>query len=184
MRHWLYWLPIILFITGCESGTSTPPEQAQDAAKEMVAPAQAPEPEKPVDPYAHMTLHSVKDDPMFVIDAIKGAIGDRGIKINGISHIGDMLDRTAEAVGATKKVFKEAQAINFCSSTLSRATMEADPHNIAFCPYVIAIYETMDEPGTVYITYRKPLLVGTEESRAALKAVGDLLDGIVEDAIR
>ena len=40
-----------------------------------------------------------------------------------------------------------------------------------------------DEPGNIYITYRKPLLVGNEVSKKALKAIGDLLDGIVDDAI-
>ena len=131
----------------------------------------------------YMTTYVVKDEFTFVLDAIKGAIGDRGIKINGVNHISSMLDRTAGAVGATKKVFKHAQALNFCSSTLSRATMEADPHNITFCPYIITIYEITDQPGKIYITYRKPLLVGNQKSRDALKAVGDLLDGIVKDAI-
>lgn len=131
----------------------------------------------------YMTTYVVKDEFTFVLDAIKGAIGDRGIKINGVNHISSMLDRTAGAVGATRKVFKHAQALNFCSSTLSRATMEADPHNITFCPYIITIYEIADKPGTIYITYRKPQLVGNQQSRDALKAVGDLLDGIVRDAI-
>lgn len=132
----------------------------------------------------YMTTYVIKDDFSFVMDAVKGAIGDRGIKINGVNHISTMLDRTASAVGATKKVFKHAQALNFCSSTLSRATMEADPHNITFCPYIITVYEIADQPGTIYLTYRKPLLVGNQKSRDALKAVGDLLDGIAKDVVK
>ena len=132
----------------------------------------------------YKTTRKVKDDFSFVVDSIKEAIGDRGIKINGVNHIGKMLHRTAAAVGASKDIFKYGQAYNFCSSTLSRATMEADPHNIAFCPYIITIYELTSEPGTVYVTYRKPLLVGNEASRKALKAVGDLLDSIVRDALK
>jgi len=131
----------------------------------------------------YKTTRMVKDDYAFTVDSIKGAIGDRGIKINGVNYIGKMLHRTAEAVGATKDIYKYAQAYNFCSSTLSRATMEADPHNVAFCPYIITIYELTDEPGNVYITYRKPLLVGSEASKKSLKAIGDLLDGIVNDAL-
>ena len=131
----------------------------------------------------YMTSYRVKDQYEFVVDAIKEAIGDRGIKINGVNHIGKMLHRTAGAVGATKKTFIKAKAYNFCSSTLSRATMEADPHNVAFCPYIITIYELVKEPGYVYISYRKPPLVGSPASKKALKAVGDLLDGIVRDAI-
>ena len=131
----------------------------------------------------YMTTYKVKDQYDFVVDAIKEAIGDRGIKINGVNHIGKMLHRTAGAVGATKKMFIHAKAYNFCSSTLSRATMEADPHNVVFCPYIITIYDLVDEPGYVYITYRKPLVVGNAASKKALKAIGDLLDGIVKDAI-
>jgi len=130
----------------------------------------------------YMTTKVVHDKFVYVRDAIKEAIGDRGIKINNISHIGNMLERTKEAVGASKTVYLNAEAIEFCSSTISRATMEADPHNITFCPYIIAVYETPEHPGTIYISYRKPLLVGDEKSRKALEAVGDLLDGIVHDA--
>jgi len=131
----------------------------------------------------YKSTFSVKDDYAFVVDAIKEAIGDRGIKINGVNFIGKMLHRTAAAVGATKDIYKHGQAYNFCSSTLSRATMEADPHNIAFCPYIITVYELTDEPGTIYVTYRKPLVVGNEASKKSLKAIGDLLDNIVKDAI-
>jgi len=130
----------------------------------------------------YMTTYKVKDQYDFVVDAVKEAIGDRGIKINGVNHIGKMLHRTAGAVGASKKMFTKAKAYNFCSSTLSRATMEADPHNVAFCPYIITVYELVKEPGIVYITYRKPLVVGNAASKKALKAIGDLLDGIVKDA--
>ena len=67
----------------------------------------------------YKTTRKVKDDFSFVVDSIKEAIGDRGIKINGVNHIGKMLHRTAAAVGASKDIFKYGQAYNFCSSTLS-----------------------------------------------------------------
>jgi hypothetical protein len=129
----------------------------------------------------YMTTHVIKDEFVYVRDALKMAIADRGIKINGVNHIGKMLHRTAAATGGTKKVFKIAEAYNFCSSILSRKMMEADPHNIAFCPYIMTIYELNDEPGVVYLSYRKPLIVGNQKSRDALKEVGDLLDGIAKD---
>lgn len=131
----------------------------------------------------YKTTRVIKDDFDYVVESIKGAIGDRGIKINGVNHIGKMLRRTAAAVGATKEIYKFGKAYNFCSSTLSRATMEADPHNITFCPYIITVYELKAEPGNIYITYRKPKIVGNAASKKALKAIGDLLDGIVKDAI-
>ncbi len=111
------------------------------------------------------------------------AITGRGIKINTVAHIGDMLERTGPDIGRTKQVFVKAEAFEFCTSVLSRDMMEASPHNIVFCPYVIAVYVLPDEPDTVYLSYRRPQLVGSEASRAALGQVETLLDEIIGEAI-
>lgn len=130
-----------------------------------------------------VVMHKIKDDYEYVRDSIKEAIMDRGIKINNISYIGKMLQRTAADVGAEKEVYSNGEAIEFCSATVSRDTMEADPHNIRYCPYIIAVYNTAEQPEVVYVTYRKPPLVGSDASKASLKAVGDLLDNIVNSAL-
>ena len=65
-----------------------------------------------------------------VLDFVKLGIADRGMKINNVSHIGKMLQRTAEAVGANKTVYAQAKALEFCSAVVSRAMMEANPHFI------------------------------------------------------
>jgi uncharacterized protein (DUF302 family) len=135
------------------------------------------------DPYAHMSMRRVESPYEYVVDDIKNAITERGIKINNISHIGNMLARTAEAVGASKQVFAHAEAIEFCSSTISRATMEADPHNIVFCPYIIAVYSLPGEDNVTYVSYRRPTPVGSPESRASLKAVEGLLEEIITAAV-
>ena len=44
----------------------------------------------------------------------------RWLVIDYTGHIGDMLDRTAKDVGATKKIYAQAEAMQFCSATLSR----------------------------------------------------------------
>lgn len=150
-------------------------------------PAETPATEKPVveapaankSYMAHFEVEGSFED---VSENIKLAITDRGIKINNISHIGNMLSRTAEAVGATKTVYDHAEAIEFCSSTISRATMEADPHNIVFCPYIIAVYAIPGEDNKVHIAYRHPLIIGTEESKKSLQAVEDLISGIIQEA--
>jgi len=179
---------LMLSLQACsESDKASEPEvQASEQAEpgSGAAPKAESSPQDQASPAEdYKTTRMVKDQYDFVVDGIKGAIGDRGIKINGVNYIGKMLKRTADAVGATEEIYVHGQAYNFCSSTLSRATMEADPHNIAFCPYIITIYELKSEPGNIYITYRKPLLVGKEDSVKALQAIGDLLDGIVDDAI-
>ncbi len=111
-------------------------------------------------------------------------IVNRGMVISNVSHIGDMLERTGKDLGNAEKVFLEAQALEFCSATVSRATMEADPHNIVFCPYIIALYVLPAEPETVYISFRRPTPVGTPESQESLRAVEDLLSSIIRDALQ
>jgi hypothetical protein len=158
------------FLSACEptnnAATKEPVKQAEKA-----------------DPYAHMSMRRIESPYEYIVDDIKNAIAERGIKINNISHIGNMLARTAEAVGATKQVFAHAEAIEFCSSTISRATMEADPHNIVFCPYIIAVYSLPGEDDITYVSYRRPTPVGSPESRASIKAVEDLLEEIIKAAV-
>ena len=119
-----------------------------------------------------------------ISEDIKGAVIDRGIKINNISHIGNMLARTGADVGATVTVFAaDAIAIEFCSSTVSRETMEADPHNIVFCPYIISVYSLPGDTEHTYVSYRRPLPVGDARSKASIKAVEALLEEIIIDAV-
>lgn len=113
---------------------------------------------------------------------VTDAIINRGYKIDHTSYIGKMLSRTGSDVGSTKPVYKDAELVQFCSAVLSRNIMEADPANIAFCPYVVFYYERADEPGTVYIGFRKMGEQGTDASKKALKAINDLLQEIVEEA--
>lgn len=119
-----------------------------------------------------------------VKDDVVNAVAKRGLVIDYTAYIGAMLDRTAQDVGATKKVYARAEAIQFCSATLSRKTMEVDPANIVFCPYVIVIYSLASDPATVHVGYRRPQPAGSPESRASLKAIGELLAGIVTEAVR
>jgi len=117
-------------------------------------------------------------------DSVEMAITDRGMVINNVSHIGDMLERTGKDLGDTKQVYLKAEALEFCSAVVSRKMMEADPENIVFCPYIISIYVLPESPKEVRIAYRKPQLTGSPESKKALKSVEELLSGIVKDAIK
>jgi hypothetical protein len=111
------------------------------------------------------------------------AITGRGFVVDHNSHISAMLDRTGKDLGATKTVYGKAESLQFCSATVSRRMMEADPANIVFCPYIIVLYTLPQDPKTVYVGYRRPLPVGTGASMASLKAVEELLDGIVKEAL-
>ena len=131
----------------------------------------------------HMQTFTSKDNFETVKSAITNAILGKGLVINTTSHIGEMLERTGKDLGDAKPIFVKAESYEFCSAVVSRKTMEADPHNIVFCPYIISVYVLPKEPNKTYISYRKPQLVGTPASREALKDVDKLLRSIVDEAL-
>ena len=115
------------------------------------------------------TFADVKDDLVVAIE-------QRGLVINSTAHVGDMLERTGRDLGKTKRIYDQAEVVEFCSATASRTMMEADPRNLVYCPYTIAIYTLPGKPGMVYLAHRK------FPRAAALEPAADLLDAIVADA--
>ena len=105
-------------------------------------------------------------------------IQQRGLVVNRIGDVNDMLGRTAGAVGATVTAFLNAEAILFCKADLSHNITHANPHNVVLCPYSIVIYETRAEPGTIYLGYR-----ASGEGSPAVRIVNRLLDDIIRRAI-
>lgn len=88
------------------------------------------------------------DDATF---AVESAIVEQGLVIDYVSHVGEMLSRTGADVGSDVVLFDAAQIFVFCSAKVSRAVMEADPSNIAHCPYGIYV---ADAGGEVTVGYR------------------------------
>jgi uncharacterized protein (DUF302 family) len=119
-----------------------------------------------------------------VLEDAKLAIEGRGLVIDSHSFINRMLERTGKEVGSVKKLYADAQAFVFCSAALSRKTMEADPANVALCPYSIVVYVRADEPDKVFVAYQRPWRAeGSARSQAALKEVEKLLDDIAREAL-
>jgi uncharacterized protein (DUF302 family) len=119
-----------------------------------------------------------------VRDELKLAIEDKGLVIDYESFVNRMLERTGKDLGSARKLYTDAQAFVFCSAALSRKTMEADPANVSLCPYSIMVYATAADPGTVRVSYRRPWRPdGSAASKAALKEVEALLDGIARKAL-
>jgi uncharacterized protein (DUF302 family) len=110
-----------------------------------------------------------------VKEALVMAIENRGLVINYTSHIADMLARTGADIGSGRKVFAQAEIIEFCSAGLSRKMLEMDPHNIVMCPFAISIYTLPNEANTVWLSYRQPF-------GKAAGLVGGLLQGVVSEA--
>ena len=131
-----------------------------------------------------VTIQSLKGGFNDVKERLVIAIENRGLVVNYTARVGDMLERTGKDIGHPRQIYANAEVLEFCSAGMSRSAMEADPRNIVFCPYAIAVYVLPNESGTVYIAYRKPLATGSGQSMKALREVGKLLDAIVLDAIK
>ena len=115
-------------------------------------------------------------------DNVKDALIDKGLKINTVAHISDMLKRTGKDLGNPSNIYTKAENIEFCSATVSRNTMQASPHNIIYCPYIISIYSLKANPKVTYISYRRMPKVKDAKSNKALQAVEKLLDEIAKTA--
>ncbi|AHM04592.1 hypothetical protein roselon_02256 [Roseibacterium elongatum DSM 19469] len=102
--------------------------------------------------------------------AVENAIINRGLVIDYTSHVGEMLNRTAEDVGAgdAEPIFDNADIYLFCSAAMSRRVMEADPMNIVHCPYSIFVME-MD--GQVLLGHRDYPDGPMQEVEAVLDAI-------------
>ncbi|GIT93000.1 hypothetical protein JANAI62_34580 [Jannaschia pagri] len=106
--------------------------------------------------------------------AVESAILGQGLVIDYVSHVGDMLSRTGHDLGlGASPVGEDAQIFVFCSATISRQVMEADPMNIVHCPYGIFVAEI---DGATLIGHR----VYGDDSMAPVNA---LLQGIIAEAL-
>lgn len=112
------------------------------------------------------------DDVTF---GLESAITDRGLVVDHISHVGEMLERTRADVGSDVILFQQADVYSFCSAKLSRQVMEANPMNITFCPYDIFVSQRPGED-TVTIGFRS--LPDGE-----MQIIQSLLDDIAREAI-
>ncbi len=132
----------------------------------------------------YMAVFTKKGSFEDIRDAVEMAIIDRGMVVNNVSRVGEMLERTGKDLGETRHIFLKAEILEFCSAAVSRKMMESDPNNIVFCPYAISVYMVPEKPGEVRIAYRKLQIAGSPASQKALKAVDELLSGIVKDALK
>lgn len=129
-----------------------------------------------------ITLYEVKMSFDEVRQDLEDSIVNRGYVIDYNAKIGDMLERTGGDVGATRKIYSKAETMQFCSAVLSRKAMEAEPSNIAYCPYALFVYAKADAPGTSVVGFRRLSETGSESSIAALKEINAVLDEIVREA--
>jgi hypothetical protein len=58
-------------------------------------------------------IYTTKGDFDSVRDSLVTAVEGRGLKINHINHISEMLDRTGKDLGATQQIYLHAEQIEF-----------------------------------------------------------------------
>lgn len=119
-------------------------------------------------------LYTVEGDLADAAFGVESAILDEGLTIDHVSNVGEMLVRTGPDVGATGSPVGEAKVYAFCSATVSREVMEADPINILHCPYTIFVAQI---DGATVIGHR----AYTEDSMQPVQA---LLERIAQAAIQ
>jgi uncharacterized protein (DUF302 family) len=113
-----------------------------------------------------------------VLGDLESAVVNKGLVIDYTGNVGDMLARTADAVGKPSP-YKQAKYMQFCSAPLTNAVTNASPANLSVCPFIVYAYETVAEPGKVYVGYRKPAAVEGAEKEVA--AIEELLAGVVAE---
>jgi uncharacterized protein (DUF302 family) len=117
---------------------------------------------------------------------LNSAILATGVTIQSQGNIAAMLGKTASDLGATETVYARAEFVAICSAHFSRTLMEADPTNVAFCPFTVFAYEAKAKPGEIVVGYRPVQVPASqgERAKAAADAVNKLLAGIVEQTVK
>jgi hypothetical protein len=106
--------------------------------------------------------------------AVEQAVVGRGLVVDHVSHVGAMLNRTGADVGSDVTLFDAANVYLFCSAVLSRKVMEADPANIAHCPYGVFVAAPEGGGGPTLVGYRT-------YPDGPMQEVQSLLDGIARE---
>lgn len=123
-----------------------------------------------------MVTYETTDSFDEVIFGVESAILDQGLVIDSTSHVGAMLERTRADTGSDVVLFEAADVFSFCSATLSRKVMEADPMNIRFCPYDIFVMVDASNPDVTIVGYRT-------FPEGPMQEVQALLDSIAREAL-
>lgn len=127
-------------------------------------------------PYAVYKSESSFDD---VMQALKMAIEEKGMYINNVIHMGEMLERTGKDLELGANRFKNAESIEFCSALLSHKMTAENPARIVNCPYIISVYVLAKEPDATYVVHRR-LNIG--DDAPVMQEVEELLESLGQSA--
>jgi len=129
-------------------------------------------------PYA---VYESESDFETVMEGAKAAIQERGMYINNVMHMSEMLDRTGKDLGLGGKVYEHAESIEFCSAILSRKMTEEDPNRIVNCPFILSIFTLPGQTEKTFVVHRaipEAEIAGSE----VMAEVAEMLQGVAEGA--
>ncbi|MBK5966052.1 DUF302 domain-containing protein [Thiocystis minor] len=117
-----------------------------------------------------------------VLEGLKAAILERGLYINNVMDMGEMLERTGKDLGMQDPLYLQAKNIEFCSAVLSREMTREDPSRIVNCPFIVSVYTLPEQPGITYVAHRK-IPLATQESSASMAGIAAMLQAVSEAAV-
>lgn len=136
----------------------------------------------------HYTIHNTQGDFEEVFQDVQDAVINQGLVIDYVGHVNKMLERTADVSGGSdgesdKSPFLNAKYLQFCSSVLTHEAVRIKPQNLATCPNVIFVYQTVENPDRVVIGYRDPELGIPGPTRPVMAKLTALMEKIIGEAI-
>jgi uncharacterized protein (DUF302 family) len=117
-----------------------------------------------------------------VMEGLKMAIQERGMYINNVMNMGEMLDRTGKDLGMDTPLYDQAESIEFCSAVLSREMSTENPAHVVNCPFIIAVYTLPGETDATYVAHRE-IPPDQIETSPAMAKVAEMLRSISEAAV-
>lgn len=117
------------------------------------------------------SFEDIKEELLLAIEA-------KGLVISFTSHSAKMFARTAKSVGQNTLIYKNGETVFFCKADLSHKMVEENPHNVIFCPYSIAVYELVKQPGKVFLTFAPP-----QQDIKSYQAIHHLLIEIITETL-
>jgi uncharacterized protein (DUF302 family) len=111
-----------------------------------------------------------------VMDGLKLAIEERGMYINNVMHMSEMLERTGKDLGMDEVIYGRAESVEFCSAVLSRQMTSEEPARIVNCPFIIAVYTLPGDESTTYVVHRE-----IPEDQVSGSAVMAKIAGMLKD---
>jgi hypothetical protein len=127
-------------------------------------------------------VYESESDFETVLEGATMAIEERGMYINNVMHMGEMLERTGKDLGMGGKIYEHAESIEFCSAVLSRKMTTEDPSRIVNCPFILSIYVLPGDTDKTYVAHRT-VPESEIQSSEIMAEVAEMLKGVSEAAI-